>query len=161
MPKKQQPASASDFILATTQELFSLLSIEAKIEVSQSDKDGEKTIEVNIEAPDSTGLLIGAHGSTLAAIQVFLGMALRQQSGEWNRVVVNIGDWQEKQEEQLSELAQQTASRALSTGEAQRLYNLSPSQRRIIHLLLAENDKVQTESQGEGAERHLIISPKA
>jgi spoIIIJ-associated protein len=87
-------------------------------------------------------------------------MALRQASGEWHRITLNIGDWKEKQEEQLSELAQQTVSRAISTGEPQMLYNLSASQRRTIHMLLAKDDKVQTESEGEGIDRHLIIRPR-
>ena len=151
---------AGEFVQKTTEELFDLLGIEAKIEVVQSDQEGESLIEVAIDAPDSTGLLIGAHGATLNAIQVFLGMAIRQAKGEWSRVVVNIGDWKEKQEEQLADLASQTASRAISTGEPQRLYNLNPSQRRVIHMLLAKDDKVTTESEGEGSERYLIISPK-
>lgn len=149
-----------EFVQKTTQELFDLLGVEAKINVTQSEQEGEKLIEVAIDAPDSTGLLIGAHGSTLNAIQVFLGMAIRQETGDWSRIVVNIGDWKEKQEEQLSELAEQTASRAISTGEPQRLYNLTPSQRRVIHMLLSKDDKVATSSEGEGEERFLIISPK-
>lgn len=143
-----------------TEELFDLLGIEAKIEVTEQ-SDEEKTLEVQIESPEETGLLIGAHGSTLESIQSFLGMAVRQKLGDWRRIVVNIGDWKEKQEEHLSSLASQAVSRVKSTSEPQRLYNLSPSQRRIIHVLLAQDSEIETESEGEGEDRHLVIKLKS
>ena len=66
----------------------------------------------------------------------------------------------EKQEKYLKNLAEQAASRAKETGDAQTLYNLNPTQRRIIHLYLAEDSGVETESMGEGEDRFLIVRPK-
>ena len=143
-----------------TLELFEKIGIKAEIQASHSknEETGEQTVEISIESPEQTGLLIGSHGSTLNAIQVFLGMAARQILGEWIRVVVNIGDWKEKQEEQLLGLAQNAASRVVSTGEAQRLYNLTPSQRRVIHLHFLNDKDIKSESEGEGEDRHLVLS---
>lgn len=151
---------AVEFTQKTTDELLELVGLNSKASVTFEKSGEEDLIIVNIDAQDETGLLIGAHGATLNAIQVFLGMALRQESGEWHRVTVNIGDWQEKQEEQLRELAEQTAARAVSTGEPQRLYNLTPAQRRVIHMILSEDGEVETLSEGEGEDRHLIIKTK-
>lgn len=149
-----------DVARETCQELLTLLEVEATVNAEEQIQDEQKTILLNIDTEKETGLLIGAHGATLNAIQVFLGMALRQHFDEWVRVVVNIGDWKEKQDEQLFSLASQAATRAKATGEAQRLYNLSPSQRRSIHLHLSTDEKIVTESEGEGEERYLVVKRK-
>ncbi|KKQ74939.1 MAG: Single-stranded nucleic acid binding R3H domain protein [Candidatus Woesebacteria bacterium GW2011_GWB1_38_5b] len=143
--------------------MFELMGVDASVDISMTKDgtEGENVYQVNVEAEKEKGLLIGAHGSTLSAIQSFLSLAIRQRQGDWVRVVVNIGDWKQKQEEQLTLLANQAAQRALQTGQPQRLYNLDPSQRRIIHTMLSENQDVETQSQGEGSERYMVISPKS
>jgi len=87
-------------------------------------------------------------------------MMVRRDFGEWVRITVNVGDYQEKQELRLKELATQTSERAKETKEPQYLYNLTPNQRRIIHLTLSEDKEIETESQGEGKERFLIVRVK-
>jgi len=140
---------------ALAKELLSLMGTEAQAQVSL-DKDNE-AILVNIKTTDETGLLIGKRGETIGSIQSALGMMARKKTGEWIRIVVDIGDWQEREDARLKEMATQTAQRAVETNEPQYLYNLTPSQRRIIHLHLSQNLNVVTESQGEGRERFLII----
>ena len=145
-------------IQKTSEELLKLIGVDATVETNP-DLENEAVV-VNIESPEETGLLIGAKGENLIALQSVLGMITRQKLGGWVRVVVNIGNWREKQEEYLKNLAEQAASRAKETGDAQTLYNLNPTQRRIIHLYLAEDSGVETESMGEGEDRFLIVRPK-
>ena len=135
--------------------LLELMGTKAKAVVSE-DKENE-ALKVDIETETETGLLIGRHGETLDALQVILGMMLFQESKEWSRIVVNVGDWREKQEDQLKSLALQAAERARETGEPQSLFNLNASQRRIVHLILSEEKDIETESSGEGKERFLVI----
>jgi spoIIIJ-associated protein len=91
---------------------------------------------------------------------MILGIMLKQKTGEWARVLVNIGDYREKEEDYLKNLAEGAAARAKETGEPQTLYNLKAGQRRIIHMFLTQDKEVETESQGEGSERYLLIKPK-
>ncbi len=150
---------SSDEVQKIAVELLSKVGIEAEVTVTDTDEAGESVFNVNINAPEEAGLLIGAHGSTLTAIQSFLAMVVKQQTGEWVRVVVDVGDWRSKHEEHLAQLAHQTAERAKTTGQPQMLYNLSPSQRRVVHLVLSEEGDVVTESVGEGAARYLVVKP--
>lgn len=129
----------------------------AKAKASASEDKNNEAFVVEVVAKDETGLLIGHRGETLNSFQSMVGMIYRQASGEWARVVVNVGDWRQKQEEYLKNLAVQTAERAKETGEPQILYNLSPAQRRIIHLTLSEDEEVETQSQGEDRERYLVV----
>jgi spoIIIJ-associated protein len=141
------------------EELFSLMSIaKAKIEVDY-DKENEAYV-VSVEAPEETGLLIGKKGETLSSLQTVLGVLLKGKVGEWNRVVVNVGDYREKEEEYLRNLATSTAGRAKETGQPQNLYNLKPWQRRIVHMALSEDKDLTTESMGEGEERYLVVKAK-
>lgn len=136
-------------------ELFSLLGVKATASVSQEDDVYKVTIET-----EESGLLIGGHGTTLFAIESFLAVAMKQETGEWVKIVVDIAGWRNKQEDYLNNLAIQAAERAKSTGESQKLYNLTPAQRRIIHMKLAEDKEIKTESEGEGEERYLVITAK-
>jgi spoIIIJ-associated protein len=139
-------------------DLFKKIGMDVKFTVNE-DKDNE-AILLNIETEEEAGLIIGNRGRNLSAIQLVLGMIYRQRSGDWQRILVNVSDWREKEEERLKGLAQATASRVVETGEPQTLYNLTPSQRRIVHMVLAEEKDIITESQGEGDSRYLVVSPK-
>lgn len=147
-----------DNLKKLAEELLTLMAVSAELDVSY-DKSGESYI-VQIDAGDATGLLIGKKGETLSSLQTILGLLLKQKTGEWERVVVNVGDYRQKEESYLTNLATTTAQRAKETGEPQSLYNLKPWQRRVIHLSLADEKGISTESVGEGEERYLVIKPK-
>lgn len=141
-----------------TEKLLTLMSVKAEVGVEE-DKESSVFL-VNIEAGEGNGLLIGRRGETIASLQFITSILLREELGDGTRVVVNVGDWKEKQEDYLKGLAAETALRAKESGEAQPLYNLTPSQRRVVHLELSQNPDVTTESTGEGDERYLIVKPK-
>lgn len=140
------------------QELFSLMEISSKPEISYDKENG--TYVVNIDGGGETGLLIGRKGETLSSIQTVLGAMLKQKTKEPIRVIVNVGNYREKEEDYLKNLAETTAARAKETGEPQSLYNLKAGQRRIIHLFLSEDKDIKTESMGEGRDRYLIVTPQ-
>ncbi len=139
-------------------ELLSLMGTKVQVKASEDKKN--EAVRIDIETEEETGLLIGRHGETIEAIQSILGMMLKKKTGDWVRIIVDVGGWREKQEERLRDLATQTAERAKETGEGQPLYNLSPAQRRIIHLTFVDDSDIETESVGEDEERYLIIRPK-
>lgn len=140
-----------------TEKLLSLLEVHAEVEVIET---AENTFDVNLATEDETGLLIGFRGENINSIQTVLGIMLKGATGEWIRVIVNVGDYRQKQEEKLKELANQSADRAVETKEPQPIYNLNASQRRIIHMYLSERTDVTTESQGVEPERYLVVQSK-
>jgi spoIIIJ-associated protein len=144
-----------------TNKLLELLGIEASVNIEKikQEDSSEVALHVEIDAQTESGLLIGAHGATLNAIQSFLALALKQKTGEWARINLDVGQWRQRHEEYLAELAHQAAERARSTGEPQHLYNLTPAQRRIVHLALSRQKDISTESLGEGENRYLIVKP--
>lgn len=147
----------NDKIKVLTEKLLSLAGVSAEVEVISM---GENTYQINLSTEDETGLLIGFRGENINAIQTVLGIMLKGQTGEWYRLVVNVGDYREKQEEKLKELATQSADRAVETKEPQPIYNLNASQRRIVHMFLSERKDITTESEGVEPERYLVIKSK-
>lgn len=139
------------------EKLLELSGVSAQVEVIDL---GENTYEINLSTDDETGLLIGFRGENLNAIQIVLRLMLKNQTGEWVRLFVNVGDYRQKQEEKLKELADQTADRAISTKEPQPIYNLNAAQRRVVHMHLSERKDIVTESEGIEPERYLVVRPK-
>ncbi|OGM10818.1 hypothetical protein A2Z22_02950 [Candidatus Woesebacteria bacterium RBG_16_34_12] len=158
MKKNKQNKQNIEIVEKITNELFSLLQIKAKFEVKPDEENDAILLQINTQ--DEAGLLIGTRGETLNSIQTIIGMIFRKRTGEWKRILVNVADWREKQTDRLTQLATQTAERVKSSQQPQPLYNLTPSQRRVVHLVLASDKEVETESKGEGKERYLIIKPK-
>ncbi len=141
-----------------SKKLLDLLGV--KVKVSFSVDSENESINVNIDAKEEAGLLIGNRGRTISSLQTILGLFVKQKTGAWQRIVVDVAGWREKENERLKDLAKQTSERAKQTGEEQFLYNLNPEQRRTIHLFLSEDKGVVTRSEGEGEGRFLIVSPK-
>ena len=155
---KNKKVKTTDVVKKLANELLDLIGIKA--EVSAEEDEENEAVLVNIDSETEAGILIGNRGRTLLSIQTILALMLKEKQGEWTRVVVNVADWREKEEDRLKSLAQTTAERTKSTGEPQYLYNLNASQRRIVHLALSEDKEVTTESQGEGKDRFLVVAPK-
>lgn len=133
--------------------------MEVQVTLDVSFDESNEAYVVNVDAGDATGLLIGRKGETLTSLQTILGIMLKTKTDEWVRVLVNVGNYREKEEDYLKNLAEGTAARAKETGEAQMLYNLNSHQRRVIHMYLSEDKEITTESQGEGTDRYLVITP--
>jgi len=146
-----------DQVKQITEDLLSRLGISGAVDV---DIDETGAYRVHIET-EETGLLIGFHGRTLESFQIILGMLVSKGLAAWTRVYVNVGDYREKREEALMLMAQHAAERAIAAGRPIELSHLSASERRVIHLTLAGDERVETESLGEGNTRTLLVKPKA
>jgi len=159
--KAKSTSSGKEALLALEKivaDLLPLMAVKATAKV-EFDKEND-AYNVNIDGGDETGLLIGKKGETLSSIQTVLGIMLKTATGDWSRVVVNVGDYREKEEDYLKSLAESTAQRVKETGEPQSLYNLKPWQRRIVHMHLSENSDISTESVGEDEERYIVVKVK-
>ncbi|MCL4389988.1 MAG: KH domain-containing protein [Patescibacteria group bacterium] len=136
-------------------ELLAQLQIDCTVEAAQGE-DG--VVNVNVATQES-GLLIGYHGETLASFQLILGLMVYKKLGQWTKVVVEIGDYRAKREEQLRTMAQSYGQQVAASGQPLTLPYLPPAERRVIHLALQDSADVTCESEGEGNERRIVIKP--
>jgi spoIIIJ-associated protein len=143
---------AIENVQETASKLLDLLGIKGEIQVEE--QDGAVVVQIDTE---ETGILIGRHGETISAFELILNQIVNRGVEEWQRVVVDTGDYRAKQEDRLRAMALEAADRVKETGEAYSLYDLTPAQRRYVHTVLAEDPKLLTESEGEDRDRHLVI----
>lgn len=142
-------------IKQTAEKLFNLLQIEGTVSASGSE-DGASVV---LETEDG-GMVIGHHGETLDALQLVLSLVIAKELGEFVRVSLEVGDYRKSREEYLKGLAQSSKERALAEGRDITLPMLKPWERRIIHLMLQDDNEVLSESIGEGKERVLVVRPR-
>lgn len=145
-----------DKVKEITEELLKRLEVTGTVAVD-IDETGAYQVQIDTE---ETGLLIGFHGRTLESFQIILSIIVSKKLDAWVKVYVNVGDYRQKREETLMHMAQRAAERAISFGHPVELPNLSPSERRVIHLTLGGDERVATESVGEGMNRTLIVKPR-
>ena len=140
-----------------TKELLSSLEIPAKAQINFNEKNN--CVDVQIDS-DEAALLIGFHGETIQAIQVILSFLVHKSLGNWLKVMVNVGDYRERRQESLARMAVSVAQEAKLSGQPQTLPPMSAFDRRLIHLALAADPAVETLSEGEGKDRHVVVKTK-
>ncbi|MBI4029532.1 MAG: KH domain-containing protein [Candidatus Blackburnbacteria bacterium] len=152
--KKAANNTTQDLTKQIAEELLNLTGIEGSVEVSEDKENGFVNVQIETE---QAGVLIGHRGETLSSLQTILRQIAFNRSGEAANILVNVGDWKSKREETLKNIAQTAVSKAKNTGVAQHIYDLTPAERRFVHIFLADEGEVVAESEGEGRERHLVI----
>jgi len=145
-----------NLVAESIREIIEKLQVPATIEVSRQDS----IFFVDIDSEDSS-LLIGKHGVNLESLQFILAVRLKTLTGDDDfEIYVDVGNWRRRKEEKLKQMALEAAQRVESENEPQAIYNLTNSERRVVHVALAEHPAVETISEGEGENRHIIVKPR-
>ncbi len=138
------------------EQLLSLLEIEAHVSL---ELDESQVVHVQIDGED-LGALIGHHGETLVALQTILSLMINTPQGddaERYKVLVNVGNYRQRQEESLQALARRSAERVRFTRKPLPLPFMSAYDRRIVHMALQQEPDVVGESEGDGRDRRLVV----
>lgn len=114
--------------------------------------------QIDIEGDDA-GLLIGRRGETLRALQFVVNVIVNKDREDSVRVLLDVEEYRARRQRALSELAERVAAKVAATGRSITLEPMPPAERRIIHLALADNPRVTTESTGWGTDRRISINP--
>lgn len=122
----------------------------------RSSGGGEEMPIIDIQGSDA-GLLIGHRGETLRAFQFLVNLSLGRGEGRPTGIVLDVEQYRERRSRQLATLARRMAQRAISSGRSVELDPMSPADRRVIHFALADYQGVETQSEGEGADRRVVI----
>lgn len=114
----------------------------------------------SVSCGDDNGVLIGRRGETLDAIQYLLRLTENKGMDEerHRKVTVNVGDYREKQIQNLRAEAQRTARKVLKYGKNTALEPMSAYERRIIHTAVQGIEGVTSHSVGSESNRRVIIS---
>jgi spoIIIJ-associated protein len=148
------PAEAVEELL---ERVVAALGLAATVEVAD---DGE-TCTGTVSGED-LGLFIGRHGQTIDAVQHLAQRAAGPRSAtDARRIVIDAEGYRERREAMLQRQADQAAEDALRYGRPVALDAMTASERRLVHEYLRDNAEVQTYSEGDEPDRHLVVAPLA
>jgi len=146
--------SAAGKAQAFLKELTHLMGVDVEVAVGT---DEEKNVFVQMTG-DTLGILIGRRGETLDALQYLTSLKVNRGQDDYTRVTLDTENYRAKREDTLIRLANRMANRAVKTGRKVSLEPMNPYERRIIHSALQQNDAVDTHSEGEEPNRHVVIT---
>ncbi|MCK4302863.1 MAG: Jag N-terminal domain-containing protein, partial [Candidatus Eisenbacteria sp.] len=149
-----EKSAAQRLITEIVKQLFEKMGIDVDYRITQA----EDAYEVDLQTSDADGLLIGRGGDTLKALQHLVSRMVGQRD-ENIRVRVDVAGYRKRSHEQLRRKALDLAERALSGGRDALSELLPADERRIVHLTLAENDKVTTRAIGDGQVKRVAVCP--
>ncbi len=124
-------------------------------DVYATSEDGE-VIELHIPSTHLNGFLIGQNAETLRGLQYLVSMALKNAGYDMSRVNLDIADYKKQRAHRLEERAQAWLDEVKSSGQEMHLPPMNPADRRTLHRLAGENG-LETISEGEGRERHIVL----
>jgi spoIIIJ-associated protein len=114
---------------------------------------------INLEGEDG-GVLIRRGGEGLQALQHVVATAFRRQLGDDNRIVVDCNGFRRDKDAEIKQMAHFMAEKARSSGMPQEMGPLNPYERRIVHIAIAEDPTVSSESIGDAFMKTVIISAR-
>ena len=114
---------------------------------------------INLEGEDG-GVLIRRGGEGLQALQHVVATAFRRQLGDETRVVVDCNGFRRDKDAEIKQMARFMAEKARSSGMPQEMGPLNPYERRIVHIAIAEDPTVSSESIGDAFMKTVIISAR-
>ena len=144
-------------------QLLAFMEIDGEVSVRTPETPGDglgrasAVLDVN---GDDLGLLIGRRGATLAALQYMINLMVSRDMDSRVLISLDIEHYRRRREDSLTGLAQRMADRVRQSGRSLTLEPMPAGERRIIHLVLAEDSAVTTGSVGEGDGRKVVIYPQ-
>ncbi|MDD5127978.1 MAG: KH domain-containing protein [Dehalococcoidales bacterium] len=144
--------------------MLDLMGVEATVTISEEfPVEGEKGLtsfnSLNIEG-DDLGILIGRRGQTLAALQYMIRLILCHQTQQQAPIIIDVESYKRRRYDSLRSLARRIAEEVKTRRRSFTLEPMPAFERRIVHLTLANNPDVTTESTGFGEARKVVIKPK-
>jgi spoIIIJ-associated protein len=129
-----------------------------RLELSVEARRETEFLHVELEGPDSD-LILENNAKVLYALEHVLNQVTYRRGYCESKALLDCNDYRNTRTLELQLLARKAAEKVKVSGAAISLQPMPAVERRIIHLALAEDQEVRTESSGLGTDRHVMILP--
>ncbi|MFA7169295.1 MAG: R3H domain-containing nucleic acid-binding protein [Candidatus Paceibacterota bacterium] len=155
-------------IKQTLIDLLEAMGMEASIDEERIEtiKDGKEIFTLNLKT-EFPNLLIGQYGGNLQCLQHLVGVIVKHKLlaeegedvnlDEEVKFNIDVNDYKKQKKETLVKLAETMADQVVYSKNSVALRPMSPYERKVIHLELADRKNLVTESVGENLMRRVII----
>lgn len=146
-----------DYIKEVIEGMFGSWPIKVSVEVSQEDE----FVMVDLTTSNDE-LFVQPKADPLLALQHLVRLMVRRKfPEELVHLTINIGDFHQRQRDALKKVAQDAVRQAKHGGAPVYLPPMSSFERRIVHMVVAEEPEVVSESTGVGPGRRVVVKPRA
>lgn len=153
MDKEQSILFAKKYL----EDLLSFFGLNTEVHASCDDE----VIELTVPSTSMNGFLIGQRGDTLRSLQQLISTTLKNRDAEVTRVNLDIAGYKKQRNERIVEKVADWVKQVRDTGEPLDLPLMNAAERRVVHQAISDYGDVETHSEGEGRERHVVLSKKA
>jgi spoIIIJ-associated protein len=133
-------------------DMLALMNMPAEVRIKE-----DNLIEV---VGDGSGLLIGKRGATIDSLQFIVNRILNKNREEPVYVTIDTEGYRKRHVDHLRSMAMKMSQKVKRTGQSVSLEKMNPYDRRIIHLALKNDSRVNTKSIGEGIYKKVVILPR-
>src|SRR5439155_4155917 len=128
------------------------------------------TLEITVEetpdnfrlnlAGEGADVLLRRQGETLDALQVIVNAAFRRDARGDRHYLLDALGFRKDKDAELRQMARFLMEKAKTSGTPQEIGPLNPYARRLVHLTVAEDTDLSTESIGDAFLKSIVISKK-
>jgi len=137
------------------EDLLSFFGLNTDVYATTED---DEVIELSIPSTHLNGFLIGSRGDTVRAMQFIISTALKNSGYSHTRVNVDVADYKKNRADRLAKHAETWFKEVKDSGQAKDLDPMNAADRRVVHKA-ASDYGLETESIGEGRDRHIVLKP--
>lgn len=149
--------SSALFARKYLEDLLSFFGLNIDIATHVSDD----VIELKIPSTHLNGFLIGTHGDTLRSLQYLVSTTLKNKQAELYRINIDIADYKAHRADRLVKNLMETFEKVMTDGEPQSLEPMNAADRRVVHQAMQDYPELETNSEGEGRDRHIVITKRS
>ena len=147
----------ADTAIEAIQDILKYFNVgEVTIEEYEGD-EGELILDIT---GDDLAVLIGRHGRTLDSLQFLISSITSRIVGHRYPIVVDVEGYKARQRQKIEDIALNAADKAVDQDRSIKLRPMTPYERRIVHIALRGDDRVEAMSEGEGRARRVVVSPR-
>lgn len=143
----------------TLEDILIKMHIDAKVNYETA-KDNIINLNLTDISENDTGIVIGAKGETLNAVQYVLSLLINKNANKFYRITINVGDYRDRRKKSIEQNAQRVAYKVLKTKKPIALKPMNSYERRIVHFSLQNYKQIETVSIGKFPNRKVIIRYK-
>ncbi len=148
----EQHAQVRDFLDATLKAMGLTLQIDVE--------DTADSVRLQLSG-DGADVLLRRRAETLDALQHIVNTGFRRQLKDDRTFVLDSLDYRKGKDAELKQMAKFMIEKAKTTGAPQEMGPLNPYARRLVHLAVAEDPEMSSESIGDAFLKTVIISQRS
>lgn len=148
----------AEYIRSRLDQLFVLAGYKCDVKINRIVDD---RLYLEIDSDEDMGRIIGRDGAHLDAVQTLARAFAYQEYSLSIRVSVEAGGYRRKRRHAVRAKATAAAKKVIKTGRSVSLEPMSSGERRMVHVMFENDDRITTSSEGSNNERYVVLSVKS